>query len=184
MTKQKITAQRAREVVSYDPATGLFTWLVRLSNRTNIGNVAGNNNKSDGYLQIRIDGGLYRGHCLAWLIVTGSWPTSVIDHINLRRSDNRWENLREVSNAANMQNRLRANKSNKFGLLGVSACRGYAGFRAQITTDGKNRYIGSYGSPKEAHSAYLEAKRTQHQGCYFDQRGAEDSQYIVMGVAA
>ena len=47
-----------------------------------------------------------RAHHIVWTWVHGEWPKGEIDHINGDRSDNRIENLREVTVAQNRTNRL------------------------------------------------------------------------------
>lgn len=42
---------------------------------------------------------------LCWLIQTGDWPKHTIDHINRDPWDNRWENLRDVPQGVNNQNK-------------------------------------------------------------------------------
>jgi hypothetical protein len=79
-----------RELLSYDPKTGMFTWRIRSARRVHIGDVAGGVN-GRGYLTIRVDGRQYLAHRLAFLHMTGSWPKKEhIDHINMDRADNRW----------------------------------------------------------------------------------------------
>lgn len=104
MRKQKpiITAEQAREVFSYDPATGKLTYRIDTPNYaagTEAGAAYG-----DGYLKVGILGRCYPVHRLIWLIVTGAWPVHVIDHINRVRGDNRWENLRDVTLQENARN--------------------------------------------------------------------------------
>jgi hypothetical protein len=43
-------------------------------------------------------------HRLVWFVVHGKFPDGDIDHINGNRSDNRIENLRDVTRRANLQN--------------------------------------------------------------------------------
>ena len=63
----------------------------------------------------------YRLHRLIWLLVYGYFPENVIDHINKDKTDNRIENLREVSQRCNLRNgRLRKNS-----LSGVKGVRWY-----------------------------------------------------------
>ncbi len=111
------TYERVKEILSYDPATGLFKWIKTLSNRAQAGNVAGCYRK-DGYLVIRFDGKLYLGHRLAWLLVTGNWPKQEIDHKDGNPSNNKWGNLREATHSENITNQA-AHKNNKLGLKGV-----------------------------------------------------------------
>lgn len=61
----ELTAEKLREELHYDPATGLFTWLKHgWANR--VGTVAGG--LSDrGYVVIVIAGKLRKAHRLAWL---------------------------------------------------------------------------------------------------------------------
>lgn len=154
----ELTAERLREVLGYDPETGLFRWRVRTSN-VKVGDVAGCMRK-DGYLIISINGRLHQAHRLAWLYVNGEWPPAEIDHIDGRRDFNAIANLREATHAENMHNRRKPQANNTTGYLGVSR---YCGkFRALITLDRKLKHLGYFDTPEEAHAAYLEAKRRLH----------------------
>lgn len=86
-----------REVLHYNPQTGNFKSLK--TGRNNVGYVA-----KDGYRRIYFGRRQYLAHRLAWLWITGEWPRQDIDHINRKRSDNRWRNLREVSRSVNCRN--------------------------------------------------------------------------------
>jgi hypothetical protein len=46
---------------------------------------------------IRINGQLFKAHRVAYVCMTGRWPTKTVDHINRDPSDNRWVNLREAT---------------------------------------------------------------------------------------
>lgn len=150
---------RLKEVLSYDPATGVFRWRIALSNRVHVGDVAGCPN-SDGYLRIRIDGRLYLCHRLAVLYMTGSWPEHQVDHRHGIRDDNRWCELQPATPVENQQNVRGPKSNNKSGLLGVSPHGN--GWRAQIMTDGKCRRLGTFQTPEAAHHVYLLAKRELH----------------------
>ena len=146
-----LTAERVRDVLTYDPATGVFRWRVAASGRVQIGMIAGRT-KIDGYRGIKIDGKEYQAHRLAWLYVHGFWPACHIDHINGIRNDNRLSNLRDVSRSENAQNQYR--------VLGVCLTR--RKFQAQIKIDGKSRYLGRFETAELAHQAYIKAKRRLH----------------------
>jgi HNH endonuclease len=96
-SRELITAERLRELLHYDPPTGIFRWLVRPSNCVQVGAIAGGVNRGHGYLVITLDGRHYLAQRLAHLYMTGSWPQSEIIHLNLDHIDNRWVNLREAT---------------------------------------------------------------------------------------
>lgn len=153
-----LTVERLRELLDYDPDTGLFTWRVRTSKCVTVGAIAGCLDK--GYLRIQIDRRLHLAHRLAWLYITGDWPPAQIDHINGIRDDNRIANLRAATRAENMHNRRKPHSNTTSGYLGVSRYRGK--FMAQIKLDGKSKFLGLFDTPEEAHAVYLEAKRRLH----------------------
>lgn len=76
MKKTTLTAERLRQIVSYDPVTGVFAWAVRRSSRA-AGARAGSVD-SNGYRYIKIDGRWYMAQQLAWLYVKGEWPARYI----------------------------------------------------------------------------------------------------------
>lgn len=85
-----------------------------------------------------------------------------VDHIDGDGLNNAWVNLRDVSPAVNMQNRKCATRASKHQLLGVT--ENHKRFLAQIMVNKKYQYIGTYDTPREAHEAYLKAKRELHEG--------------------
>lgn len=119
-----------------------------------------------GYVAVRFGCQRLMAHRVVWALVTGEWPHLDIDHINGVRTDNRPINLRHVTRAVNCQNKGGALATNgTTGLLGVNyhASNGKR-FRAQIWLDGKNRHIGYFATPAEAHAAYIDAKAKLHEG--------------------
>ena len=163
MAKINLTAERLRCSLDYHENDGVFHWLLSKGRTSKQGDVAGYEN--GGYIKIMIDGRSYQAHRLAFLYMTGKWPSEDVDHINGCRTDNRWINLRDVPHSINTENRHRASISNKVGLLGVSMHHRSARFRARIRTDGKLIQLGWFDTPEEAHAAYLNAKREIHVGC-------------------
>lgn len=148
-----LTAERLRGVVSYDPETGVFVWKVNPSNRR-VGDECGDIKKDSGYRLISVDCRRYRAHRLAWLYMTGAWPTEQVDHKNGVRSDNRWSNLREATQRQNSANMMRRN--NKTGVKGVIRYQGpkHVRFRANIMVDGHTNYLGSFKTLEAAAEAY------------------------------
>lgn len=156
-----LTQTKLKEVLRLDSATGQFFWLAQTSSksRINIGDFAGNFD-SEGYVRIKIEGRTYKAHHLVWLWHTGALPVRQIDHINRIKDDNRFENLRETTQAENLHNRTVANRRNKTGLLGVNTYGGW--FHAILGVRGKRIHLGKFNSKEEAHAAYMEAKRKYH----------------------
>ncbi|MGV8823023.1 HNH endonuclease signature motif containing protein [Methylibium petroleiphilum] len=166
--KTELTAQRLRELLHYDPETGVFTRAIQLSPRAPAGVVVGGISPR-GYVQMGVhQAGNHVAHRLAWLYVHGCWPTGEIDHINGVKTDNRIANLRDVSRTVNQQNRVAALRTNRStGVLGVERKPGNAArpFLVRIRADGKRVRIGSFDTIEAASEAYIKAKRALHEGC-------------------
>lgn len=156
----KPDSTRLRELLNYNPATGVFTWRVKPNRRIAIGSEAGCLDPA-GYVRIRVDGKQTHAHRIAWCYVYGSWPVGDVDHINGQRTENHIANLRDVSRTVNNQNQRAARGSNPY--LGVSRMKKRWG--AWITNARKSQYLGTFDTPEEAHAAYLAAKRKLHEGC-------------------
>lgn len=101
---RSLSVERLRDVLHYDAATGVFTWKAALSRGAPAGSVAGTLYKN-GRRYITIARRRYFAAHLAWFYVYGFWPTTQIDHRNLRRDDDRLENLRLASSQGNAANR-------------------------------------------------------------------------------
>lgn len=149
---------RLRELLKYDPETGLFTWKIQTNSRAPVGSIAGENSITHGYRTLGINGKLYRQHRLAWFYVHGTWPVKNIDHINGNRLDNRIANLRDVSQAVNAQNLQGAKTNNASGFLGVDWRPKRNKWRAQIRIGGVKKEIGNFDTAEQAHQAYINAR--------------------------
>jgi hypothetical protein len=138
--------------LSYDPATGIFTWLKNIKTTgVSAGDIAGT--CSQGYQVIKVNGTQYRAHRLAWLYVTGEMPEQQIDHINNHRSDNRFSNLRLASHSENMMNTSKF-KNNTSGYKGVSWHKQAEKWQAKIQANGKRLSLGVFDTAIEAFNAY------------------------------
>ncbi len=147
-----------REVLTYDPDTGVFTWKISTSNRAPVGSIAGTGSVQ-GYCRVRVLGHLYWAHRLAWFHVYGEWPPAGIDHINGDRAGNRLLNLRPATDAENMQN-VGMKSNSRTGVRGA-AKRGER-WIAQIGVGGQGYYLGVHPTAEAAHAAYLTAKQRLH----------------------
>lgn len=158
-----LTAQTLRELLHYDPETGIFTRAVSQRGRNGRKGCQAGGKSDSGYIRISIQNKLHQAHRLAWLYMFGVWPTGDVDHIDGDRTNNRIANLRDVSTSVNMQNQKSAQPRNISGFLGVTKHGNR--FEASIKLNGINHYIGSYATPQTAHEAYLRVKRALHEGC-------------------
>jgi hypothetical protein len=156
-----LTAERLRELLHYDPETGVFVWRVRCGHALP-GAVAGGVDYT-GYHYIKLDTRRYGSHRLAWLHTYGAWPSDSVDHVNGAKADNRIQNLRDVPRRVNMQNQKKPHTNNVAGFLGVY--KAGRRWRAQIRHEGTARNLGRHDTPEQAHAAYLCAKRKLHAGC-------------------
>ncbi len=86
----------------------------------------------------------------------------VVDHINGDPTDNRRSNLRICTVSQNLMNRG-ANSNSKSGFKGVSPCHSNGRWRATINIAGsKQKHLGYFDTPEEAHAAYVEAAKQFH----------------------
>lgn len=153
---KRLTQKRLKEVLNYDPLTGVFTWFKNRSSRARAGGVAGY--KSNGYLKIRIDSGQYYAHRLAWLYIHGYLPENDMDHIDRIKYHNWIDNLRETSRSCNMRNTINR-KDNISGVKGVSWNKETNKWRVQISVNSHNKNIGHFKSFDNAVCARLIAEQ-------------------------
>lgn len=159
---QPLTQEALRAALHYDHQTGVFSHT-RSGSGVHVGMAAGRID-SWGYRQIRVNNRRYAAHRLAFLWMTGEWPKQVVDHINGDKDDNRWTNLRDVSQGVNCQNIRAPNRKNTTGFLGVSM-EPSGRFSARVYLNRKPIYLGTFDTAEEAHQEYVKAKRIHHEGC-------------------
>lgn len=149
---EKLTADRLRDLLHYEPITGHFTWRVNNS-VAKPGERAGGGHGL-GYRSIGIDYKKYLEHIVAVLYMIGEWPSGDVDHKNGIKSDNSWTNLVVATKSENNHNKG----------LHVRSKTGFAGvykhgnkYRARIQLDNKTHDIGLFNSIEEAAKARAEA---------------------------
>lgn len=133
-----LTQTKVKKLFDYDANTGNLIWKVSLRN-TNIGMIAGTRDKSD-YTQISFDYNRYQAHRLIWLWYYGYMPENQIDHIDRNKTNNRIENLREVSNQCNARN-TENRSDNKSGVKGISWSKRGGCWMACITINAKSHNL-------------------------------------------
>lgn len=175
----ELTYAEISKLLKYEPETGKFFWLPRpiemfsdsafrggaeaKAKTWNIryaGKEAFTSLQNCGYVQGGILGRGYLAHRVAWLLATGSWPSDQIDHINGDRTDNRIENLREVSNAENARN-MSISVRNKSGLPGVFRDTKRGKWVANIGENSRTKHLGSFDDFESAALAREKAKAEQ-----------------------
>lgn len=144
--KRNLTQKRLKEVLHYNPKTGVFVRKKTISKKIKVGDVAGTIT-DQGYRKIKVDGELYKASRLAWLYMEGYFPENSVDHINRIRDDDRWKNLRHVSHQCNIRN-AKVCVKNKSGVTGVLAY--YKKWAVYIGVDGKCVYLGAFKSKSDA----------------------------------
>jgi hypothetical protein len=155
---EKVSYERLRELLAYDPISGLFQWKNPPMNHMGMKNYAAGCIRT-GYVLIKIDGRKYKAHRLAWLYVYGEWPEGDIDHANGCPLDNRIDNLRIATNQQNQANRRR--NHDKETPKGVRKLPG-GKFQARISINKKQRAIGTFRTENEAQAAYMVASNEHY----------------------
>lgn len=155
-----LSPKRVAEMLRYEPDTGLLFWRVARTNGVKAGDQAGSIS-SDGYRRIRLFATEYRAHRVAWCLYYGEWPTKEIDHINLKKTDNRICNLRQASRSENRCNSPRSS-NNKAGIKGVCYLASIDKWQVSIMKNGKNHYLGWYATAQKAQAAYAAKARELH----------------------
>ena len=69
-----------KDILSYDPMTGIFTWKVSRSWRIKIGDAAGTISPK-GYILISVSGRPIPAHRLAFYFIDGFFPDEIGAHV-------------------------------------------------------------------------------------------------------
>lgn len=159
----KITQDKLKQLLHYNPYTGIFKWRNK-KGKVKRKDVAGSTNNNE-YTRIVIDYKFYQAHRLAWLYMYGYFPENDIDHIDRIRNNNRINNLREVSRQCNMRNSGNP-RNNNSGVKGVCWYKSRNKWYAQIIINQKLIFLGYYKSFDEAVCYRLAAEQSVNwSGC-------------------
>ena len=144
MTNQndELTQTRLKELLDYNPETGIFTWKVSSAKNVKVGDEAGYK-RPNGYICISIDGKQYFANRLVWLFVHGCFPKGNLYYIDQIRDNNRIKNLREATQSQNMIN-SKTQSNNTSGIRGVYYYKPTQKWYASIGVLGKRLSLGYY----------------------------------------
>jgi hypothetical protein len=149
-----------RNHLEYNRETGIITWKKPRTSNVKLGSEAGC--RKSVYVMIKIGGHQLYAHVVAWFLATGSWPDNEIDHRNLIKHDNRFENLRQSTRAQNSCNRKAFSKTGA-GLKGAYTHESMNGkWFGQIVVEGRQIHLGRFDTEQEAHEAYISASKKYH----------------------
>lgn len=142
-----MTHEELKEYLSYNPETGIFIWIKRLSKKVLVGSEAGSIRKGKkNYVIISWKGYPYYAHRLAWFYMTGEMP-ALIDHKDRNELNNKFENLRDVSQVVNMAN-VTKSRRNSSGYPGVTRIGNR--WQARIVVNQQFNFLGAYSSFEDA----------------------------------
>lgn len=128
-----ITQEPLLQRYNYDELSGLLTLRKKVKYLVaEIGDEVGHLTKA-GYRSVKLEGKDYKVHRLIWLMKTGSFPSTTIDHIDRVKDNNRWANLREATIPENSCN---TKGTGALGTKGVSRHKSTGNYHAQITFKG------------------------------------------------
>jgi len=149
---------RLEDCIRYEPNTGVLIWKERVNKNISIGQIIGTKH-SKGYLFFRLNRKFYFCHRVAWFLHTGFWPVGEIDHENGVKSDNRINNLRDVTHQQNMWNKT-SQKNTSSAYKGVHKIKTSGKWRATLWNGFSKLHLGTFTDEKEAALAYdAEARR-------------------------
>lgn len=161
-----LTQDYVKSIFNYNEITGVLKWRVN-RHRVFKGKTC-NSLDRDGYKRVTVDGKGYRVHRIIWLYVYGYMPENQIDHKDQVKTNNKIENLREVSFSCSSQNRDNF-KSNTSGVKGISWNNNNKKWKVTIMNDCKNIHGGYFSFFDEAVAMRLAMEQClNYNGCYLN----------------
>lgn len=145
-----ITVEELAKILSCDPETGEFTWIVRPANVPE-GRRPARTKPTTRRRVVTLNNHQYLASRVAFALYHGRWPEDLIDHVDGNPLNDRKDNLREATHQQNMWNK---EAYNEIGLKGVGKDHRQGGYYAQITHNKQHYYLGRYKTAEEAAAAF------------------------------
>lgn len=147
----RISQAELHDILQYDAKIGVFTWK-HSSPVAHAGEIAGKI-YSNGYRYIAVAGTYYPAALLAWIYIAGFDPGGMIDHIDLNKENDSFNNLRPASHSQNHAN-VEVPKHNTSGLKGVLWNKQRRKWQARLTNQYKQVHLGFFDDIVDAAIAY------------------------------
>lgn len=149
----------AKRLFRYNEATGELVWIAFANpwrpGQAKLGRVVGGDD-GHGYRMCALLGHKFKVHQVVWLMHHGELPSMPLDHADRDRRNNRIENLRMATDSQNLSNTIAQVRP----LAGIKKDQKGRGYSANITINGRKRYLGYFATAELAHAAYVSATRT------------------------
>jgi len=152
-----LTLSRVHELFDYKD--GNLIWKFAKSRRVKTGDIAGYL-AHEGYIDIGVDGGIYKAHRLIYFYHNGYFPL-FIDHIDGNRSNNKIQNLRSATISQNAMNQKISTK-NSSGVKGVYWHKRDKKWVVQVKVNSKYQSFGYYEDKELAELVAIEATNKLH----------------------
>lgn len=155
MNLKIFTREFLLDVFHYDKETGILFWKTHSKcHQFLIGKVAGSISKkktdNSSYIRVYLFNKPYSLHRLIWFIEKNEW-SEMIDHLDGNGLNNRIENLRNVNNRLNQQNRSQHRQGK---LVGATWRKNQGFWTSQITINKKRKHLGCFLTEQDAHERY------------------------------
>lgn len=151
MGKSKVTANRVRELLDYDPVTGAFDWKEPNDRSPREGGKAGKL-VGRGKREISIDYRRYPAHRIAWLHHHGEWPSGFLCAVNEDYDDLRIDNFVDQSRGE-MARKGGPRRTNTSGYRGVTWAKDKQRWLTYLTHNYKRVHVGYFKTTEEAVAA-------------------------------
>lgn len=161
-----------RQVLEYNPETGIFIWKNRSvdmfidgkqsahqscsSWNAKYANRIASGYQSKGYVYIGINSRNFLAHRVAWKFYYGDEPPRYIDHIDGNKKNNAIKNLREATQSQNNANSKKF-KNNTSGYKGIIWDKSRNKWQVKVQFEGKTIHFGRFNDLESAIKIHKDA---------------------------